>query len=42
VSLERFISLSGHVETDMAAISRHLGERVGLHPHQAAPVRLEP
>jgi 1-acyl-sn-glycerol-3-phosphate acyltransferase len=42
VSLEHFLTLSGHVATDMEAIGRHLGGRSGRHPHQAAPVRLEP
>jgi 1-acyl-sn-glycerol-3-phosphate acyltransferase len=42
VSLEHFLNLSGHVATDMEAIGRHLAGRSGRHPHQAAPVRLDP
>ncbi|MEO8153790.1 MAG: 1-acyl-sn-glycerol-3-phosphate acyltransferase [Rhizobacter sp.] len=42
VSADRFITLSGDVDTDMAEIAAYLGHRVGKRPAQAAPIRLKP
>jgi 1-acyl-sn-glycerol-3-phosphate acyltransferase len=42
VSVERFITLSGEADSDMAEIAAYLGPTLGKRPEQAAPIRLKP
>ncbi len=42
VSADRFITLSGHADADMAEIAAYLGHRVGKWPQLATPIRLKP
>lgn len=42
VSVERFITLTGNMEVDMAEIRDYLGHRVGKRPSQATPIQLKP
>ena len=41
IGVHNFVQLSGEVTTDMAQIASVLGHRIGRHPAQAAPIRLE-
>jgi 1-acyl-sn-glycerol-3-phosphate acyltransferase len=42
VSLDRFIHLSGDIESDMAVIAAYLADRRGKRPELATPVRMSP
>jgi 1-acyl-sn-glycerol-3-phosphate acyltransferase len=42
VGVDKFIRLTGDVDTDMAAIAAHLGHRRGRKPSLAAPIKLPP